>query len=133
LRSSLAAQSLKRLRSDAEVPVQQDVNRIVEEQAAVIESLKTDKSKLESSLNSLKSEHDRVLKDNSILRRAVAIQQDRQNLAENEIKVTQQYHMDAQEKIKKLEQLILSLRYHLQTQHPSVGNDFMGHRPPDVY
>jgi peptidoglycan hydrolase CwlO-like protein len=128
-----ANQSVKRLRTDASThPVQQDLNRLVGEQASIIESLKKDKSTVESSLASLKTDHEKISKENSILRRAVTIQQDRQNQAENQIKAAQQYRAGTEDQIKKMEQVILSLRYHLQAQ-PSVGNDFMGNRFPDVY
>jgi len=100
----------------------------------VIESLKKDKSSLESSVETLKSEHERTQKENQLLRRAVNIQQDRQNHAEKEIKAAQEYRADAEERIRKLEQVVLALRYHLQAQQPSqLGNDFMGQRPPDVF
>lgn len=129
-------QSLKRCRADALNP-QNDFHREVETQAAEIESLRGDKSNLESSMNNLKGEHDRVLNENRILKKAVTIQQERQNHAASEIEAARRYKFDADEQIKKLEQIILSLRYHLQTQHTNPGNDFMGFgfppRNPDVY
>ena len=106
----------------------------MEEQAALIDSLKKEKTGLESDLSSLKSDHERVVKENQILRKAVTIQQERQKQAENELKAAHKYRDDAEEKMKKLEQLVLSLRYHLQTQQQaSLGNDFMHQRPPDVF
>ncbi|KAL7568768.1 hypothetical protein ACA910_021758 [Epithemia clementina (nom. ined.)] len=108
------------------------LNRVVEEQAAVIESLKTEKKELHNSVLTLKAENERTLKENHILRRAVQIQQDRQNHAENELKNAVQYREGAEEQIRKMEQMILSLRYHLQAQR-SAANDFMGIPPPDVF
>lgn len=105
----------------------------MEEQAAMIESLKKEKGVSEVSLTHLQTDHEKIQKENKLLRRAVNIQQDRQNQAENEIKAAHEFRAGAQGQIKKLEQVILSLRYHLQAQQPSYGNDFMGHRPPDVY
>ena len=86
-------------------------------------------------MNNLKSEHDKVLSENKILKRAVTIQQERQNQAASEIDAARQFKFDAEDRIKKLEQIILSLRYHLQAQQSNPGNDFMGFppRPPDVY
>jgi hypothetical protein len=128
-----AAQSIKRPRTDASnSPVQQDLNRLVAEQVSIIESLKKEKSTVESSLALLKTDHEKISKENTLFRRAVTIQQDRQNQAENQIKAAQQYRAGADDQIKKMEQVILSLRYHLQAQ-PSLGNDFMGNRFPDVY
>ena len=86
-------------------------------------------------MNNLKSEHDKVLSENKILKKAVTIQQERQNQAASEIEAARQFKFDAEARIKKLEQIILSLRYHLQAQQSNPGNDFMGFppRPPDVY
>lgn len=112
---------------------QKELSRVVEEQACLIESLKKEKSNLETSLQSLQNDHERIMKENQILRKAVNIQQDRQNHAESELKAAHQYREGAEEKMKKLEHLVLSLRYHLQTQHNSTGNDFLNNLPPDVY
>ena len=62
-------------------------------------------------------------------------QQDRQNQTEAELKNAHKYKIDSEEKIKKLEHMIMSLRYHLQAQQAPVGNDFLNssHRPPDVF
>jgi len=75
------------------------------------------------------------LNQNSILKKAVTIQQERQTQAASEIAEARQYKCEAEDTIKKLEQIILSLRYHLQAQPTNPGNDFMGfsRRPPDVY
>lgn len=70
------------------------------------------------------------------MKKAVLIQQERQNHASSELNAARQFKVEADDKIKKLEQLVLSLRYHLQAQHHnSPGNDFMRFppRPPDVY
>ena len=113
----------------------QDLQRVVQSQAEEIESLKSDKADIESSLNRLRGEHEKVVNENKILKKAVTIQQERQNQASGEINAARQYKVDAEDRIKKLEQLILSLRYHLQAQQSNPGNDFMGFppRPPDVY
>lgn len=107
----------------------------MEEQAAEIENLKQEKSNLESNVGSLKSENERMVNDNKILKRAVTIQQERQNQAASEIEAARRFKYEAEDRIKKLEQVILSLRYHLQTQQSNPANDFMGFspRPPDVY
>jgi hypothetical protein len=97
--------------------------------------LKNAKSDVENSFHGLKAEHEKTVNENRILKRAVTIQQERQNQAISEIGSARQYKVDAEEQIRKLEQIILSLRYHLQAQHTNPGNDFMGFppRPPDVY
>mmetsp|Transcript_27023 Transcript_27023/g.59441 ORF Transcript_27023/g.59441 Transcript_27023/m.59441 type:complete len:224 (-) Transcript_27023:304-975(-) len=111
-----------------------ELQNVVNSHGAEIESLKSDKVGLEESLNTLKTEHDKVVYENKTLKRAVVIQQERQNQALSEINAGRQFKAEAEDRIKKLEQLVLSLRYHLQTQqHNTPGNDFMGFRPPDVY
>jgi hypothetical protein len=114
---------------------QHETHKVTEAQAAEIDSLKTDKLNLETSLTSLRTEHDRVANENRILKRAVTIQQERQNQASSEIEAANRYKLEADDRIKKLEHIILSLRYHLQAQQTNPGNDFMGFppRPPDVY
>jgi hypothetical protein len=128
------AASLKRVRTtEVSSPngKHEDLNRVIQEQASLIESLKADKLGLDQSMTLLKTDHERVVKENQILRRAVTIQQERQVGSEKEIKAVK---AQADERIKGLEQIILSLRYHLQTQQNNdVGNDFMHQRPPDVY
>ena len=122
------------MRTGTSSPVQSELKRVVDEQNAAIESLKKDKSNLESSVASMRTETERTQKENQLLKRAVTIQQERQNQAEKEIKAAQEYRVDAEERIRKLEQVVIALRYHLQAQQPShVGNDFMSPRPPDVF
>lgn len=125
--------TFKRCRAEAFDP-QNDLRRVVDSQATEIQSLKNEKSHIEGSLNNLKTEHDKVLNENRILKKAVTIQQERQNQAASEIAQARQYKVEADEQIKKLEHVILSLRYHLQAQN-SNRNDFMGFppRPPDVF
>jgi len=99
-----------------------------------IQSLKNEKKDLQNTIVTLRSEHDKVVNENKTLKRAVIIQQERQNQAVSEINAGRQYKAETEERIKKLEQLVLSLRYHLQAQqHNTPSNDFMGFRPPDVY
>lgn len=129
----------KRSRTDASSPSGSDgeLRKVVETQAAEIQSLKSDKATLENSFTALKGEHDKVVYENKTLKKAVLIQQERQNQASSEVNAARQYKAEAEDRIKKLEQLVLSLRYHLQAQQNNnpVGNDFMGFppRPPDVY
>jgi DNA repair exonuclease SbcCD ATPase subunit len=113
---------------------QVDLQKLVSTQAGEIETLKRGKGDLETSLNNLQGEHDKVAHENKILKRAVTIQQERQNQALSELTAARQFRVDAEERIRKLEQLVLSLRYHLQAQQMNTpGNDFMGFPPPDVY
>jgi hypothetical protein len=105
----------------------------VQKQRTEIESLKQEKKTMEESMKSLKSEHERTTKENLVLRRAVQIQQDRQNETEKELKNAHKYKIDSEERMKKLESMIMSLRYRLQAQQMPVGNNFLNERPPDVF
>ena len=64
----------------------------------------------------------------------MAIQNERQSHLNHEVEGAKRIHAEACEKIRRLEQMNLTLQYQLQAQG-SGGNDFMGfdHRPPDVY
>ncbi|CAB9516071.1 expressed unknown protein [Seminavis robusta] len=132
--SSSNGPSFKRCRQDALSPVQSqgDLERLVETQSNEIECLKSAKANLETSLASLKSEHEKTLNENRILKRAVTIQQERQTQASNDLEAARHFKVNAEDNIRRLEQMIFSLRYHLQAQQ-TPGNDFMGFQPPDVY
>lgn len=90
---------------------------------------------MESTINSLTETQATALNENKILKKAVALQQQRQNQALSELESAREYREQAEHKIKMLEQVVNSLRYHLQAQQPHVGNDFMNlnNRPPDVF
>ena len=126
--------SLKRSRATFHHGDDHDLNNIVQQQADEIASLKHERATLESSVHELRSENEKVVNENRILKRAVTIQQERQNHAESEIEAAKRYKDEADDRMKKLEQMILTLRYHLQTQQSAPGNEFTGfNRPPDVY
>lgn len=133
LQPTTVGSSSKRSRTES-VNTQIDLQNVVNSQGAEIESLKSDKAAIENSHNTLRTEHDKVVYENRTLKRAVLIQQERQNQAISEITAARQYKVEADDKIKKLEQIVLSLRYHLQAQQNNTpGNDFMGFTPPNVY
>jgi hypothetical protein len=82
----------------------------------------------------VKSAHDRAVNENKILKKAVTIQQERQNHAHQELEAAGRFKTEAEDRVRRLEQMVLTLQYHLQTQNPSnTVNDFMNPRPPDVY
>ena len=126
----MTANALKRNRTAS--PLLKESSAVEQQQVALIDALKKDKSSLESTLAEVRSDNERLTKENHVLRKAVHIQQDRQNNAEAQLKAAEQYKTETDERMRKMEQMILSLRYHLQAQQPS-GNDFMGLRPPDVF
>lgn len=138
----IAQPSNKRFRSDngwnqvqAKQQIALELQRVVDQQAAEIERLKSEKQSVESSYAELKSHHEKISGENRILKKAVTIQQERQNQAVQEIEAACKYRAEAEERIRKLEQMNLTLQYHLQSQSSCNGNDFMGinPRPPDVF
>ncbi|KAK1743786.1 hypothetical protein QTG54_005383 [Skeletonema marinoi] len=80
---------------------------------------------------SLQTQNQKVEHENRILKRAVTIQQDRQHQVSAELEGIRTFKEQAEERIRRLEQMNLTLQYQLQAQN--AGNDFMGFRPPDVY
>jgi chromosome segregation ATPase len=111
-----------------------DLSRVVQEQAEEIENLKNEKSSLQAALQELKSENEKVVNENRILKRAVTIQQERQNHAASELEAARRYKVDTDEKMRVLEQMVITLRYHLEAQSSPPFDSFMDtHRPPDVY
>eukprot|EP00566_Odontella_aurita_P021997 CAMPEP_0113546530 /NCGR_PEP_ID=MMETSP0015_2-20120614/11852_1 /TAXON_ID=2838 /ORGANISM="Odontella" /LENGTH=235 /DNA_ID=CAMNT_0000446985 /DNA_START=185 /DNA_END=892 /DNA_ORIENTATION=- /assembly_acc=CAM_ASM_000160 len=119
--------------SPAQQKIIADLQRLVDHQATEIERLKAEKNAVESAASELKSSHDKAVNENRILKKAVTIQQERQKQASSEIESARGFRAEAEDRIRKLEQMNLTLRYHLQAQQPAIGNDFMGSRPPDVY
>jgi len=112
-----------------------ELQRTIDKQTLDIERLTSEKSAVVNSYNELKAIHEKTLSESKILKRAVTIQQERQNHAAGELDAARKYKGNAEDKMRKLEQIILSLRYHLQAQQPCNGNDFMAlnQRPPDVF
>ena len=78
-----------------------------------IRRLKAEKNSQEETLLKFKPEHEKTLQENRILKQAVAIQQEQQHASE-EIKAAYKYKTLAEERIRKLEQLNLTLRYCLE-------------------
>ena len=78
----------------------EDLERVIQEQASLIESLQADKVGIEKSLASFKSDHERITKDNGILRKAVAIQEERRLHLEQEVKAAK---VQSDERIRGLE------------------------------
>mmetsp|Transcript_23376 Transcript_23376/g.35902 ORF Transcript_23376/g.35902 Transcript_23376/m.35902 type:complete len:229 (-) Transcript_23376:1033-1719(-) len=112
-----------------------ELERVVQQQNGEVSQLKEERNDIEKSFASLKSVHEKTLNENKILKRAVTIQQERYNQAASEVECARQYKNNAEEKIRKLEQVIMTLRYHLQAQGAFMGNDFMGRppHPPNVF
>jgi len=147
LMTSAKGPSSKRSRSDTDeggqtlcniphVPDQAtlDLKRKVDQQAGEIDHIKSEKLLLEATMQEVKSALEKSSNENRILKRAVTIQQERQNQATSELEAACRYRVSAEERINRLEQMIVTLRYHLQASNAGPANDFMGFnpRPPDV-
>lgn len=118
---------------DASAQKLQELHQMVEQQAAEIQRLKSEKESAQASASHLSSHHAKVEHENKILKRAVTIQQDRQHQMTAELEGARQFKVEAEDRIRRLEQMNLTLQYQLQASS-ATGNDFMGfQRPPDVY
>lgn len=108
---------------------------VIERQAADIEHLSSEKLNVEKSYIELKASHEKIQNENKILKRAVTIQQERQNQATNVLDAARRYKVDAEECMRKMEKKILALSYHLQVNQTCTGDNFMdmNHRPPDIF
>lgn len=130
--------STKRSRSpqqdDASAQKLRELQQVVEQQAAEIQRLKCEKEAASASASQMTSYHVKVEHDNKILKRAVAIQQERGNQMTGELEGARQFKAEAVDRIRRLEQMNLTLQYQMQAKSAS-GDDFMGfsRRPPDVY
>ena len=111
-----------------------DLHKVVEQQASEIERLKSERASIESVFSQTKDAFEKVSNENKILKRAVTIQQERQNHAASEIEAAYKYRIEAEDRIKKLEHMNISLRFRLQSMDTGSAHDFMGFqpRPPDV-
>jgi len=141
---SMQSSSIKRQRTHEPPVAQPGLNpnnpnsyqQIIEKQEADILRLSHEKKEIENSNKEIKATNEKIQHENKILKRAVTIQQERQSQAASELEASQKYKHEAEERIRRLEQIIITLRYHLQTSQPCAGNDFMGSmnpRPPDVF
>ncbi len=111
------------------------LQRVIEKQNVEIQNLREEKASMDSTIRGMTENQEKLQHENKILKKAVALQQQRQNHASSELEAARQFKQQAENKMRMLEQVISSLRYHLQAQQPHVGNDFMGlnPRPPDVF
>jgi hypothetical protein len=107
----------------------------ISQQAAELSQLKSEHASALASHSELTAHNSQLANENKILKKAVAIQQERQTHLVHEIEEAKRVNGEANERIRRLEQMNLTLRYQLQAQQGAVGNDFMGFspRPPDVY
>ncbi len=103
-----------------------DLQHVVEQQAAEIQRLTSENDSAQRSTAELSSQHSKVEHENKILKRAVAIQQERQNQLSAELEGARQFKLEAEDRIHRLEQMNLTLQYQLQQSNSSPGNDFMG-------
>mmetsp|Transcript_3661 Transcript_3661/g.5564 ORF Transcript_3661/g.5564 Transcript_3661/m.5564 type:complete len:240 (+) Transcript_3661:559-1278(+) len=123
---SFGSSGLQHHRSNPAHQKIQELQQVVQQQAAEIDHLKSENG-------SLQTQNQKVEHENRILKRAVTIQQDRQHQVHAELEGARAFKEQAEDRMRRLEQMILTLQYQLQAQGSSAGNDFMAFRPPDVY
>ncbi len=106
----------------------QELQQIVEQQAAEIQRLTSEKDSAQATVSQISSQHTKAEHENRILKRAVAIQQERQNQLSAELEGARQFKVDAEDRIRRLEQMNLTLQFRLQATS-TPGDDFMGSSP----
>lgn len=111
-----------------------ELKAMVEEQGNHIGRLQNEKAEVLAVLSGVRTELEKSSSDNRILKRAVSIQQERQNQALSELEAACRYKVDAENRMRRLEHMNLSLRFQLQARDAGPAHDFMGFnpRPPDV-
>jgi len=119
------------------VKQQEEMSRLrseLQERVAEIDHLKSEKILLMSNVSQARVELERLGNENRILKKAVTIQQERQNVAMAEIEAACRYRIDAEERIRRLEHMNTTLRFQLQARDSVPSHGFMGFepRPPDV-
>lgn len=129
--------STKRIRTsqqdDGSAQKLQELQQMLAQQATEIQRLKSEKDSVQASVSQLVSKHAKLEHENKILKRAVAIQNGREQQMTAEVDGARQFKVQAEDRVRRLEQMNLTLQYQLQAQNSAPSNDFMGMRPPDVY
>ena len=111
---SSAKRNRTSLQDDASAQKLQELQHMVEQQATEIQRLKSEKEIAEASASQLSSQHAKVEHENKILKRAVAIQQDRQGQMAAELEGARQFKVQAKARIRRLEQMKLTLEHQMQ-------------------
>lgn len=124
------AMEIQRLKAEKESAAsqQQQLSSLVKQQ--LLTSTTSSSSGVSNNHHVAKVEH-----ENKILKRAVTIQQERQTHLNAELEGARQFKVDAEERIRRLEQMNLTLQYRLQavTMSPVNDNMWSSPRPPDIY
>jgi hypothetical protein len=102
----------------------QELQVILEQRAAEIQRLKSEKESLQALASQLSSHQATVVNENKILMRAIAIQQERQSHMTTELEGAIQFKVEAEDRICMLEQMNATLQYRLEVNMASE-NDYM--------
>jgi len=116
--------------------IHQEVNRlqaILTKQKSELDQTKSEKEGIQKEAQKMSVHLEKATHENRILKRAVAIQQERQTLAAAENENLKKLNMQAGEHIQRCEREILMLRAHVGVQNAPAGFMGFGPRPPDVY
>jgi len=108
---------------------------IISQQNSEIDRNKTEKEKIRREAQKLSDTFEKVSNENRILKRAVAIQQERNTQAVVESEGLKKLNSQAAEHIQRCEREILMLRAHVGVQGGGGSAGFLGFepRPPDVF
>lgn len=119
----------KRQRNDDEQDTtSKHLRSIIDRQSAEIVSLKEENQSIKESYNELCANQEKIQNENKVLKKVLAIKQERQDQFVAELENARRYKEQA-------EQLIAVLRQHLQTQqsYENTGMGFTNGGPPNVF
>ena len=88
-----------------------EMRKMIDEQNKLVTKLKTENELKEQSLSQLNTAHEKVVGENRILKKAVSIQQERQNQAAQQVHILHREKEEASDRIRRLEQMNLQLRF----------------------
>jgi len=109
---------------DFSAQTMQELQVILEQRAAEIQRLKSEKESLQAMASQLSSHQATVVNENKILKRAIAIQQERRSHMTAELEGAIQFKVEAEDRICMLEQMNATLQYRLEVNMASE-NDYM--------
>ena len=111
-----------------------EMRNLIEQKNVEIEKLKNENVQNQRNLSQINVAHEKVLSENRILKKAVSIQQERQNQAAQEVAHLRRQGEESNERLRRLEQMNRQLSFLLESSN-SNSHGFMGfgQPPPDVY
>ena len=110
------------------------MRNLIEQKNIEIDRFKNDNLRNQHTLSQVNIAHEKVLSENRILKKAVSIQQERQNQAAQEVVMLRRQGEESSERIRRLEQMNRQLSFVVESSsNNSHGFMGFGQPPPDVY